>query len=126
MINIFNTRRTAHNFCEWWSRNKDSANINPSDYIYNTERTGCFWAEATSASTREKQNFGGVFLFDMDSIIIETYDNVTRMRAGDIVKYKGGVWRVTNIQYVNDKKREYFSDGDFDSANYVTYIQMKK
>lgn len=121
MINVFQSRRTSHNFCEWWSRNKDSSYINPSDYIYNVERTGVFWAEATSASTKEKQNFGGVFLFDANNITIETRDNVTGMAAGDLVKYKNDLWRVVNIQYVNDKKQEYFGN-----ANYITYIQLKK
>lgn len=122
MINIQKSRRVYHQFCEWWQRDEKLSNNNLNEYIYNTERTGVFWAKATSSYSKQKQEYVDVFNFDYDAITIETTDEIGSMKAGDIVKYKNYLWKVVAKQIVFDNSSEYYTHG----AIGRTYIQLRK
>lgn len=122
MININKSRRVYHQFCEWWQRDEKLSNLSLDEYIYNVEKTGIFWAKATSSYSKQKQEYSEVFNFDYDTITIETTDDVGSMKSGDIVKYRGVLWKVVAKQIVFDNNSEYYSHGDVGR----TYIKLRK
>lgn len=117
-IDIYTSRRNEFDECAYWSRDDDEQDL--SKYAYENDITGIFYAKEMSALSTQKNNVGGVFLYDEDSITIETSDIVS-IKAGDIVRYDDKLWLVMSVQKKEIHKRKQFLKDSF----YKTYIQLK-
>lgn len=118
-IDLFTSRRVDFDLCTYWSRDNDESDL--SEYAHENEPSGAFYAKDENPSTLQKQDIGGIFLFDENTITLSTPDAVD-IKAGDVVSYDDNYWAVRNVQEVWVNKNQQFMK----SSSKRTYIQLKR
>lgn len=118
-VSEFTSRRTNFDKCKYWNR-KDSK-LSLDEYTYNNEPSGSFYAKEITAQTMQKNIIGNTFMFDQDTITLETSD-VVNIASGDIVEYENDLWSVSNVQIKEIHKSKQFMKSSYRK----TYIQIRK
>ena len=90
--------------------------------VYKSKPTTIFYAKEISAESRQKQEFGGLFLGDESTIQIATQDDVEGIKGGDLVKFRGQMWHVTGTQATEVHKQGQF----LDKTTKTTYIGLRR
>ena len=119
MLNEFISRRNNFTECEYWLRD---VNSDPNELIYQTRRSnGTFDAKKSSPETTSPNVVGGVFMFDTSNIMLETYDDISEVKANDVVSFQGKFYMVTQVQRLPFRKNSQFHDDE----QYVTYLSLR-
>ena len=74
-FDLWGSRRINFEYCEWYERD-EKATKDLSKLVYKSKPTAIFYAKEISAESRQKQEFGGLFLGDESTIQIATQDDV--------------------------------------------------
>lgn len=118
-IDLFTSRRVDFDLCTYWSRDNDESDL--SEYAHENAPTGTFYAKDENPNTLQKQDIGGMFLFDENTITLSTSDAVD-IKAGDVICYDDDYWAVRNVQEVWVNKSQQFMK----NPSKRTYIQLKR
>lgn len=109
-IDVYHSRRGAYNYCTWWIRDEGGVG-NSEKYIYNRKPSGYFYAKKVEVEANDSNIIMGTFLADHHRTMIQSKDDLSGMHENAIVKYKGKLWRVENIQADEyTKETEYSSE----------------
>ena len=118
-IDEFTSRRTNFDECEYWVR-KDTDDLN--ELIYETrKRTGTFSAKQENNETSTPQVVGGVFMFSSRNVTISTNDDISDINENDIVKFRGEIYIVSQVQRILIKKNNQF----YNEKRYKTYLSLR-
>lgn len=96
-VDLFQSRRNYNERCRWWSRNEDDINI-ASDLIMKRIPTGYFMAKEISPERIEDVRLADSFLFQKNSIQIQSPDNLEDIKVNDLVEFQEEKWIVANVQ----------------------------
>ena len=118
-VDIFLSRRDYFDECEYWLRKEGE---NPNQLIYNTRRSdGYFDAKLSNPEVYGKDVVAGVFMFDTTRLMLETRDDISCIRANDVIKYNGKYYAVEDIQKRPQRKTsQYHND-----LTYIYYISLR-
>lgn len=120
-IDIYTTRRNFFEKVYYWfydSKNKDLNNL-----IYEKKPNGFFYAREENANTLTKEVIGQYFQVGSSEVAISTYDNASKLRPNDLVKFKNKLWVIVNIQKKVLSRQEAFNKNA--SARYFILIRGK-
>lgn len=118
-ISEYTSRRVNYDECKYWKRDNTSKDLE--EYVYENEFTGIFYARETNSLYKEKDIVGDMFMFDRNTITIET-DDIVDIDSNDIVLYDDDYWCVVNVQEKIKHKSSQFLKKTF----HKTYIQLRK
>lgn len=119
MLSEFVSRRNNFTECEYWLRD---VNGDPNELIYQSRRpNGTFDAKQMSSETSGVQVIGGVFMIDIYGVSIQTDDDVSFLKANDVVEFKGTFYRITDIQKAIIRNNNQFSD----DISYRYYMNLR-
>lgn len=117
--NLLLGRRGQFNRCEYWIRDEDDEDL--SQYTYENESSGVFYAEEVTSEDLRKMIVNGVFMFDESLITLQTKGSVS-LKKGDLVRYDDDIWIVQSSQVKKTHKNEQFMRRPSTS----TYVQIKR
>jgi hypothetical protein len=101
----FKGRRITFEKCYWWESNpaiKDKSKL-----VTETKPKGRFSAKKITPKDNTSVNIDNSFLIDRIVVTLLTYDYIS-IKKNDIVKFDNDLWRVENIQSVEEEKQEQF------------------
>ena len=120
-VDIYHSRRTNYEECEYWARNESEMVGNASKWILNKVATDTFYAKESSVKECRMAQLANVFAFDENHITIDTDDDIL-IKRGYIVKYDDEIWMVENAQSKLHRK-----ESEFDKEkHYTTYINLRR
>lgn len=96
MLDLFTSRRTMHDKCNYWRR-ESNEDINALIHEIN-EPSGFFYAKQITSIQDMPQVLAGVFLFDSETVTIQSNDELDKLKRDDIVQFRGEIWRLEQIQ----------------------------
>lgn len=118
-VDIFSSRRDYFDECEYWLRKKSD---NPNELVYNDRRPdGYFDAKMSNPENFGTDVVGGVFMFDTNSVMIETNDDVFMLKPNDVIKFRGNIYMITDIQKKPLRKNNQYTN----ELNYKYYISLR-
>lgn len=118
-IDIFTSRRTNFEECEYWLRD---VNADPNELVYKTRRSnGTFYAKISNPETSGQNVLGGVFMFDTKNLMLETFDEIEEVKVNDVVKFNGSFYIITQIQKYPVRKNTQFHN----EQQYITYLSLR-
>ena len=132
-VDLFTSRRNHFNKCYYWKRNEQEEEMKQDLYsmvsIDNDSKEMCYerepngWFDANEISNYEENNqiIAGAFMFDDNTVTLETNDNIPILGINDIVVFDNKVWRVTKTARKKRKRQAQFSN----DYSYKTYISLK-
>ncbi len=112
-------RRGDFEKCKYWIVN--DKDIDLEEFTHNTNPSGIFYAEEVSPENLRKMIINGVFMFDESLITIYTNGTIT-LKTGDLVLFRGDIWRVQDCQTRRVQKNLQFMK----RPSMKSYIQLKK
>lgn len=116
--NPYLSRKTYNSICEWWSRSTFGGQLNMSKIAYELAPTGQFHAKNVGEFTFNKRNEGDM-RFSNSYVTIETPDDASGVRADDLVRFRGVLYRVDNIV-----RREISKSREFMRRPYAVYVMQ--
>lgn len=123
MIDLWQGRRNKFIQCEYWSQvtNPDIAKF--SELSYEKQPNGFFTASLVGNYTEENQTLENAFMYKKVTVVIETTDDVKQLERNDLVRMKGELYRVVDINRKPISKQEQFLN---DAVSYTTYISLRR
>ena len=119
MFDLFTSRRSNFDECEYWLRD---VNSNPNELVYKSRRCdGTFYAKLSNPETVGSNVIGGVFMFDTKNLMLETYDDIREVKVNDVVCFRGSYYIVTQIQMYPIRKNTQF----YNEQQYITYLSLR-
>lgn len=112
-------RRGDFERCKYWVRNEDDEDL--SQYLYEIEPDGIFYAEEITPEDLRKLTINGIFMFDESLITIYTNGSIS-LKKGDLVEFRGDIWVVQSCQTKRVQKNLQFMK----RPSTKSYIQLKK
>ena len=97
MIDLWQGHRNKFIKCEYWSQIKDKNIGKFSELIYEKQPNGFFKASIVGNYTEESQTLENAFMYKKVTVVIETKDNVKELERNDIVRMKGEIYRVVDL-----------------------------
>lgn len=120
-VDIFTSRRTMFDKCQFWKRNEDDY-VDTNEIVYSIEPSGYFSAQQVSGEENSPQVIGGIYMFDSNRVTIKTNDDIEIIKKNDVVLFREEGWRVENVQKIPVKKvNQYCSE-----IYYTFYLRLKK
>lgn len=121
-VDIYHSRRTNYEECEYWIRDERNKKALATDWVMKNSPSGTFFAKEVSPKTNRMNQSANVWAYDRDEITLETDDDVNFIKRGCIVKYDDELWIVdTNQRQIHRKESE------FDKEKHYRYIiSMRK
>lgn len=116
-VNLNHSRRTNFLFCSYWIRDERNSTGTAEEWIYNNKPSGNFWAKQLQVKVNQENILNGVWLGDKNFRTIETDDDVNDLTRGSLIKMKGKLWYVTNVQAQLHAK-----ESQFDNEEHYRYI----
>lgn len=93
-IDLYQSRRAKFNRCEFYN-----CLINDADLKHQKRPDGIFYAVEYSPRRGDGNNVGNVLRFDHSQITIKTEDDVEKLEVDNVVRFKGELWIVVDIQF---------------------------
>ena len=112
-------RRGTYEKCKYWIRDEDEKDL--TEYVYENQPSGTFWAEEITAEDLNKLIINNSFMFDNSLITIFTKAQIT-LKQGDIIEFENELWMVQSCQ----QKRIHKNNQFMKRPNKVSYIQLKR
>lgn len=107
-IDLFHSRRTNYNRCEYWVRDERDSSGTPEQWVLMKQSSGHFYAKPVSPKSNQMDVINGVWAFDDNHITLETDDDIVDVVRGCIVKYDDLLWLVETVQkQVHHKESEF-------------------
>lgn len=123
MIDLWQGHRNKFIKCEYWSQIKDKNIGKFSELIYEKQPNGFFKASIVGNYTEESQTLENAFMYKKVTVVIETKDNVKELERNDIVRMKGEIYRVVDLNRTPISKQEQYLN---DPISYTTYISLRR
>lgn len=117
-INLQTGNRGHFERCKYWVRDE---NRDLSEYTYNDNPSGIFYAEEVTAKDLRKLVINGTFMFDESLITLQSKGQIS-LKKGDLVEFENEIWIVDSCQYKKVNKNNQFMN----NPARITYIQLKK
>ena len=114
--NPYLSRKTYDSMCEWWSRSTFDGQLNMSKIAYELSPTGLFHAKNVGEFTFNRRNDANM-RYSNSYVTIETPDDASAVRADDLVRFRGILYRVDNIV-----RREISKSRQFMRRPYSVYV----
>jgi hypothetical protein len=124
MIDLRQGRRNKFITCIYWSKITDPNIAKYSELSYENQATGSFKASVVGNYTEENQTLENVYMYKKITVVIETKDNVKELDINDIIKMKGEIYRVVDINRTTVQKQEQFLNDEY--MSYITYISLRR
>ena len=119
MIDIYHSRRTRYRKCYYWLRDNDE----PVEYlIHNVAPSGMFYAIEDNAIAYQNNNVTGNMLFDRNSVVLKTDDDIEDIRQNCVIKYKNLTWFVNDVQMHLHIKETAFGNQE----HATTYLTLRR
>lgn len=119
--NLTTSRRTLYDRCIYYNRENT---VKPSDidkWIIDKLPAGEFYAKESNAKTVQANVHAGVFLIDLQNVVIETFDMID-IKRGSVVIFEDNKWLVRQIQLEEIHRKNQFRKDKI----YKTYINLTK
>ena len=123
MLDLWQGRRNKFIDCVYWSQVIDSKVAKFSELVYEKQPNGFFKASIVGNYTEESQTLENMYMYKKVTVVIETKDDVKQLERNDIVKMKGELYRVVDINRTPITKQEQFLN---DPISYTTYISLRR
>ena len=104
-IDLWESRRDLFDLCEYWHRDDKHGNL--AEFVQNKKCDGCFYAREETPKTEGKQNGVGAFMYDASSVTLKTVGHLD-LKAGDVVRHRGSLWRVEDVQERREDRETQF------------------
>lgn len=118
-IDMHHSRRGMFNLCAFWVRDESGVG-NSDEYIYKTKPTGYFYAKEERAEYDDTGTIMGAFMVHQHSILLRSNDDLTGITKNSLVRYRGNIWRVDNVQKETIIKESQY----LNKPKYYWYIQI--
>lgn len=123
MIDLKQSRRTKFVQCQYWSQLSDPDIVKFNELAYEKEPNGFFKASIVGSFSEENQTLENAFMYKKTNVVVETTDNVRELERNDLVKMKGKMYRVEDIQRTPVQKQQQFLKDEY--VSYTTYISLR-
>lgn len=102
-------RRTYNCRCRYWKVNKsDTRNLQ--NLIHEKKADGVFFAKEAEETKKSETEDSGVVEIDYQNAVIESVDDLSKLKHKYIVEYLGQLWIVEGIQFkIINKTTEFYS-----------------
>ena len=107
-VDLFHSRRTNYNKCEYWIRDERDATGSPSQWILYNQSSGTFYAKPVSVRSNQANVLNGVWMLDNNRVTIESDDDIEGIARGCLVKYDEELWLVESVQKEKHHKESEF------------------
>lgn len=121
MIDIYHSRRGHFKLCKYWNRNENDSVGDLSKWIINKKPDGVFYAKQITPKINQANQLNNVFMYDRNSVTIETSDKVDTIKRGSVVQFLNKEWLVQSVQFELHHKESEYSDDE-----YTTYMQLTR
>ena len=118
-IDLWESRRDLFDRCDYWHRNETYGNL--AEFVQNKKVDGCFYAREETPKSSGKQNGMGAFLYDASSVTLKTVGHVD-VKAGDVVRHRGELWRVEDVQERREDRETQF----LKEPSVIAYVRIRK
>ena len=98
-------RRTMFNKCYFWKKDKNIKD--KSKLILETKPKGFFYCKKATPQDLSAIVIDDIFRIQRNSITLMTFDYLD-VENDDVVKFDNELWRVTNVQALEDERQEQF------------------
>lgn len=119
-VDMFTSRRDCFDDCRYWKKIEDD-NMNYIDYEYE-EPSGYFAAKQITSIQNMPQVVAGLFMFDSNSVTIQSYEDLSELSRDDIIEFRGNIYRLQDIQSTPIRKNNQF----YDEVCMVYYMRLKR
>lgn len=125
-VDTFESRRIAFEKCRWWKRKKAiDSNTGREAFDVVCHRIlpeGTFRAEEVQAISQSQGESGNV-MFTRYSVILSTTDDIWgKLNHGDLVEYKGRIWKVNEVTLNVENRRSQFAKKNTDGAKTISLV----
>jgi hypothetical protein len=107
---LFTSSRIYFNRCPYWCVDEKWLEIHPNELVIKKHPTGYFNAKEENPMRTGNQIVGGAFMFETNNLTISTEDDVYDLKENDILKFRGEIYRITDIQRQPRLKQTQYSD----------------
>lgn len=108
-VDIFQSRRTAFERCEWWKRSDFGESVPLYKVAYEKAPAGSFRVEETNPPSSQMLSAGDVRYRSQTVTVMTTDDIYEKIHENDLVSYCHRIWRVVNISLRRSMKTSEFS-----------------
>lgn len=108
MIDTWQSRRNNFIECKYWSQINDENLVSLSEIAYKRQPTATFMAKENGSYAQENQIVDNSFMYDKNSVELETTDDVRDLKTNDLVEFRDEIYRVTNVQRTKSLKQAQF------------------
>ena len=121
-VDLFHSRRNNYEECYYWVRDESVSVGDASQWILKNKSNGVFYAKEVSPKYNQANPQANVFMYDKNTISLETDDDIDEISRGCIVLYNGKPWMVVDCQ-----KRIHQKESEFDTEkHYTTIVSIRR
>ena len=121
-IDVFRSRRANFEECFYWIVDTSQSVSDLNQWILKNKKSGVFYAKEVNSLFNQANAQANAFMFDKNTITLETDDDVDGLERGCIVLYNGKPWMVDNV--VRELHRK---ESQFDSEkHYKSIINIRR
>lgn len=101
----FSGRRTTFDKVYYWR--KDETIKDKSKLVLQKHPTGHFYAKKITPKDISNAQIDNAFMFQKGTVTLKSNDMFT-LEENDVVKFDNEIWRVANVQVVEEERQEQF------------------
>lgn len=113
-IDLFHSRRSNYNRCEYWNRDERNKSGSPSQWVLMNQPSGSFYAKPLSVKSTQISVINGTWSTDSNHTTLETDDEISDISRGSVVKFDEQLWLVEAVQReIHNKESEFSKHIDY-------------
>lgn len=121
-VDIYHSRRSNYAECIYWIRDERVSVGDLNQWIMKNKSNGLFYAREVSPEYNQQNPQANVFMFDKNTVTLETDDDVDELKRGCVVLYNGHPWIVDNVQRKLHRKESQFDI----EQHYKTIVSIRR
>lgn len=119
---LFTSSRIYFNRCPYWCVDEEWLEMHPNEIAIKKKPTGYFNAKEESPFRTSNQIVGGAFMFERNDLTISTEDDIYDIKENDILKFRGEIYRISDIQRQPKLKQTQYSN----RPSCKTFLTLKR
>lgn len=119
---MFTSRRTCFNRCEYWSQERGKDIANREELARKVRPSGFFMAKEVSNINEDPQIVGGSMMFERKTVTLKTYDNIEDVKRDDFVSYDCHIWSISSMNKKKVRRQSQFGV----NTPYIYYVELRR
>lgn len=121
MRDIYHSARGHFKECKYWIRDERDSVGDLTKWILENKPAGMFLAMEINEKSDRANQLSNSFMWDVNSVTLETNDLVDDLVRGCVVLYLNHAWLVNGVQRMIHRQ-----ESEFAEERYTTYISLTR